>query len=87
MTGVFLPDPFKLDVIRFLDSPAGKALTVALEERKPGAPHPNLQPSTKMSLYDQRAGYELAMAEMRRLPHESPPVPDVHITTLLDPRD
>lgn len=68
---MFLPDPYKLDVIRFLDSAAGKALLTAWAERKPAAPDASLPHSTKLSTYDQRAGFEYAMEQLQALPRES----------------
>lgn len=85
---MFIPDPFKLDVIKFFDSNAGKALLTAMDARKPESPDKSLPHSTKLSGYDQRAGYELAMSELRKIPHESQSSTETpKISPLLDTRD
>ena len=35
---MYIPDALKPDVIKFFDSPAGKALFIALEQRRLAAP-------------------------------------------------
>lgn len=84
---MYLPDPYKLEVIKFLDSDAGKAFVTALSQRAPQNPDANLPHSTKLSTYDQRAGFYNCMTEMTRLPKESPAPGAVKPNVLFDPRD
>lgn len=85
----YLPDALKLDVIKFLDGPAGKAFTQVLRARCSDAPSATLPHSTKLSMYDQRAGAEFILGEMAKIPHESAnSAPDKPASAiLLDPRD
>ncbi len=84
-----LPDPYKIDVIKFFDSAPGKALMEVLRARCPASPDAGLPHSTKLSTYDQRAGAEFMLGEMLKVAHESAPPKDAEkkLNVLLDPRD
>lgn len=85
----FLPDPFKLEVFKFLDSAAGKALLTTLRANQPANPDANLPHSTKLSTYDQRAGYEKALDMLVKIPHGSQQdnSKPTQLSPLIDPRD
>ncbi len=84
-----LPDPYKIDVIKFFDSAPGKALMEVLKARCPASPDAQLPHSTKLSMYDQRAGAEFMLGEMLKVAHESSQDQIAKAVTnpLLDPRD
>jgi len=86
---MFIPDPFKPEVIRFFDSPAGKAFLLALQLRKPRNPDAVEQQHTQLNRYSVRNGYEICLEEIAKIPQESQPQEDHSLQEkiLLDPRD
>ena len=86
---MYLPDPLKPDVIKFFDSPAGKALFIALELRKLAAPGMTPEPHQTIQAYAQREGFEICIETLKKLPYESAPeeVTKEAESILLSPKD
>ena len=86
---MYIPDALKPDVIKFFDSPAGKALFIALEQRRLAAPGMTPEPHQTIQAYAQREGFEICIETLKRIPYESAseetvPNPD---QILLNPKD
>ena len=69
---MFIPDGFKPEVIKFLASPAGKALIIAARLRRPVAPSSTETAHGMIQRYANSEGYELAFEQLSRIPQESP---------------
>ena len=68
---MFLPDGFKPDVIKFLDSPAGKALVIELRARKPASPSSGETAHAMIQRYANAEGFEMAIENLLKLPLEA----------------
>lgn len=68
---MFLPDGFKPEVIKFLETPAGKALVIALEQRKPAQPSSGETAHGMIQRYAIREGFEMALTSLAKIAHEA----------------
>ena len=86
---MFLNDAFKADVLKFLASPAGTAFVEVLRQRRPNSPDGTTPHAhTLMNGYAIKEGYDIALAEIMKIPHDSAPQePDSAVQRLLDPKD
>ena len=69
---MYIPDGFKADVIKFLDSDAGKALIIAFRARKPAPPSAGDSAHGMIQRYAMREGYEFADDQLMKIAHEGP---------------
>jgi hypothetical protein len=85
---MYIPDALKPDVVKFFDSPAGKALFIALEQRRLAAPGMTPKAHQMLQAYAQREGFDLCIEALRKLPFESGPEETAGKTDpLTDPKD
>ena len=86
---MYIPDALKPDVLKFFESPAGKALFIALELRKLAAPGMTAEPHQTIQAYAQREGFELCIEALKKIPLESAPEEAVQEaeSILLSPKD
>lgn len=87
---MFLPDPYRIDVQRFLESPAGIALFKVARLRMPPTPVSADSPSAQAHRYAIRDGFEQALNLLETLPTEYAPQPTeeaVITSKLTDPRN
>jgi len=69
---MFIADAFKPDVVKFLDSNAGRSLVIALRARKPSPPSSSETAHGMIQKYANAEGFEMAVDQLLKIPHEGP---------------
>ena len=70
---MFIPDAFKPDVVKFLDSNAGRALVIALRARKPAPPSSSETAHGMIQKYANAEGFEMAVDQLLKIASEGQP--------------
>ncbi len=69
---MFIPDAYKPDVQKFFASPAGQALMLAMNQRRPRPVDGSTpQPHTLLDSYAKRDGYDACLSDFQKIPFES----------------